>query len=73
MKLTGGRLQTDKDDGGVGVWVSEIAWRDFYQGVSPIQLFLCLLFSRADWRRIGLVGLGRVAPSLYGETFQPQV
>ncbi|KAK4704489.1 deoxyribodipyrimidine photo-lyase, partial [Phenoliferia sp. Uapishka_3] len=33
MKLTGGKLDTDKSGGGVGVWVSEVAWRDFYQHV----------------------------------------
>lgn len=38
-KLTGGSLRTDKTDGGVGVWVSEVAWRDFYQHVSIFSPF----------------------------------
>lgn len=36
MKVTGGKLQTDKNGGGVGVWVSEVAWRDFYQHVGAL-------------------------------------
>lgn len=32
LELTGGKLQTDKASS-VGVWVSEMAWRDFYQHV----------------------------------------
>lgn len=38
MELTGGKLQTDKSDGGIGVWVSEIAWKDFYVHVSLFLL-----------------------------------
>ncbi|KAI5479988.1 hypothetical protein MNV49_002278 [Pseudohyphozyma bogoriensis] len=33
MELTGGKLRTDKMSDGVGMWVSEVAWRDFYQHV----------------------------------------
>ncbi|KAM0753516.1 hypothetical protein T439DRAFT_322411 [Meredithblackwellia eburnea MCA 4105] len=33
MELTNNKLQTDKNGGGVGIWVSEVAWRDFYQHV----------------------------------------
>ena len=36
MELTKSKLETAKDGGGIGVWVSEVAWRDFYQHVRAI-------------------------------------
>lgn len=33
MEITNNKLDASKDGSGIGVWVSEVAWRDFYQHV----------------------------------------
>lgn len=35
--LTNGKLVTDKKGSGIGTWVSEVAWRDFYNHVCPAE------------------------------------
>ncbi|SCV74778.1 BQ2448_7807 [Microbotryum intermedium] len=42
MKLTKNQLYTGRDQGGVGVWVSEVAWRDFYQHVLAAWPRICM-------------------------------
>lgn len=37
MQLTKNKLVTERNANGIGMWVTEVAWRDFYQHVSGVS------------------------------------
>ncbi|KAK4048518.1 DNA photolyase phr1 [Microbotryomycetes sp. JL201] len=42
MELTKNKLVTERDANGIGMWVTEVAWRDFYQHVLAAWPRVCM-------------------------------